>query len=201
LQFIPGTFIKEQYGELRIDFSLKNSLILTNEEAISLFQITESKDGILLYRATMHGFESEAFHEKCDGKENTLTIIKTDGNYVFGGYTAAKWSSDKLQKSRYIADTKAFIFSKRRDGVSCNHKFMVENANNAIFGNTRFGPTFGHDIVITDKSNTSIGSWTNLGNKYHYPPENGDGRSFLAGSYDQWLTTEIEVYQIEKFIC
>ena len=47
------------------------------------------KVGNLLYRATRDGFTASAFHEKCDGKENTITIIKTNGNYVFGGHTSA----------------------------------------------------------------------------------------------------------------
>jgi hypothetical protein len=52
--------------------------------------------------------------------------------------------------------------------------------------------------LLKDKSNLNIGSYSNLGYKYDYPPENGDARTFLAGSYDKWLTTEIEVYQINN---
>ncbi len=199
LQFIPGTskFIKEQFGELKIDkLWLDISLILAEDETVSLAEMTESKDGILLYRASRDGFESLSFHNKCDGKENTITIIKTDGNYVFGGFTAAKWTSD----SKYSANSKSFLFSLRRNGISCNHKFMIKNEKYSIYGHPNYGPTFGsgHDIFIKDKSNINIGSFTNLGWAYHYPPENEDNYSFLAGSYDDWLTTEIEVYQINK---
>jgi hypothetical protein len=56
-----------------------------------------------------------------------------------------------------------------------------------------------HDIEIIDNSNSITGSVTNLGYGYHRAPENGeDSRFFLSGSYDKWLTTEIEVYQINK---
>jgi hypothetical protein len=160
--------------------------------------MTESTNGTLLYRATTDGFEASSFHEKCDGKGNTITIIKTNGNYVFGGFTAAKWSSSR----RYTEDTKAFIFSVRRKGISCKYKFMVKNENEAIYGHPNYGPTFGNeDFVIKDKSNINISSYSsysNLGWAYHYPPENEDNYSFLAGSYDDWLTTEIEVYQINN---
>ena len=75
---------------------IKNSLILTNEdECLPLFKMTRSSTGRLLYRATRDGFTAEAFHLKCDGKENTLTIIRNNLDYVFGGYTTAKWLSDK----------------------------------------------------------------------------------------------------------
>ena len=153
----------------------------------------------LLYRATADGFEAKSFHAKCDGKANTITIIKTNGNYVFGGYTAAEWTIIDYYGT-YIADSKAFIFSLRRNGISCNHKLMVKTANHAIYGYLDYEPTFGggHDIYIKDQSNTNIGSITNLSNSYDYPPENGDSNSFLAGSYNGWLTTEIEVYQINN---
>ena len=44
----------------------------------------------LCYRATNHGWSSSTFHSYCDGKGNTVTIIKKD-QYVFGGYTDIPW--------------------------------------------------------------------------------------------------------------
>ena len=170
------------------------SLVLTEEEALTLSQMTEFKDGLLLYRATTDGFEAKSFHAKCDGKENTITIIKTNGNYVFGGYTAAKWTSE----GTYYKDSKAFIFSLRRTGISCNHKFMVKDTNYAINALYTFGPIFGKNILITDKSNKYPGSVTELGENYEYPPKIEDAKTFLAGSLNNWLTTEIEVYQINR---
>jgi hypothetical protein len=140
--------------------------------------MTESKDGILLYRASRDGFEASSFHEKCDGKKNTITIIKTNGNYVFGGYTAIKWE----RNFGYIPDSKAFIFSLRRSGVSCNHKLKVKHENYAIYGDSIYGPIFG-DFLIIDRSNINIGSNSNLGWAYDYPSENKDRQSFLAGSF------------------
>ena len=64
-----------------------NSFILTKQDVISLSSMTSFTDANLLYQATRDGFSAKAFHQKCDGYQNTLTIIKTNGNYVFGGYT------------------------------------------------------------------------------------------------------------------
>jgi hypothetical protein len=128
---------------LRIKW-LECSFVLTKEEALTLSQMTESKDGLLLYRATSDGFKASAFHAKCDGKENTITIIKTNANYVFGGYTAAKWTSN----DKAIIDPKTFIFSLRRNGISCSHKIMLKYANYEIFGDKKCGPIFDRDIVI-----------------------------------------------------
>ncbi len=53
----------------------------------------KSSKGILLYRSTRDGFTSQAFHSKCDGKGKTITIIKSNLDYVFGGYASSVWNS------------------------------------------------------------------------------------------------------------
>ena len=45
---------------------------------------------LLCYRATSHGWGNTIFHQKCDHKRNTVTIIRK-GSYVFGGYTDIPW--------------------------------------------------------------------------------------------------------------
>ena len=45
---------------------------------------------VLCYRASTHGWAGSTFHSRCDGKRDTVTIIKT-GQYVFGGYTDLPW--------------------------------------------------------------------------------------------------------------
>ena len=44
----------------------------------------------LCFRACTHGWAASTFHSRCDGKRNTVTIIKV-GQYVFGGYTDIPW--------------------------------------------------------------------------------------------------------------
>jgi hypothetical protein len=170
---------------------------LTNEERASLVEMTKSSKGILLYRATRDGFTSQVFHSKCDGKGNTITIIKNNLNYVFGGYASSAWNSS----GSYINDPNAFLFSLRRAGVSFKDKFTVKSAVDALHGNSGYGPTFGggHDIRICNKSNTNFGSYSEFGHSYNLPngyTYGGNARDFLAGNYNQWKTTEIEVYQI-----
>ena len=101
--------------------------------------MTKSSKGILLFRATRDGFTSKAFHLKCDGKGNTITIIKNNLNYVFGGYASSAWHSS----GSYTNDPNAFLFSFRRAGVSFKDQFAVKVAANALIGNTGYGPIFG----------------------------------------------------------
>ncbi len=164
---------------------------------MSLFEMTKSSDGILLYRATRDGFNGQAFHSKCDGKENTITIIKSHLNNVFGGYASSAWNSS----GTWINGPNAFLFSLRRAGVSFNDKFTVKSTEHALCGNSSYGPIFGggNDIFICNQSNTHSGNSCNFGHSYNLPDGytyGGNARDYLAGNHDEWTTTEIEVYQI-----
>ncbi len=162
-----------------------------------LVELTKSSKGTLLFRATRDGFDSQAFHSKCDGKGNTISIIKSNLDYVFGGYASSAWNSS----GGFINDPNAFLFSLRRAGVSFKDKFTIKQTEYALQGNSGYGPTFGYgyDIYICNQSNTKMGSYCNFGYSYNLPDGytyNGNARDFLAGNYNQWKTTEIEVYQI-----
>ena len=179
---------------------LTDSAIMNRQECLSLIKMTNCKVGVLLYRATRDTFNTVIFHQKCDGVKNTISIIKNDLDYVFGGYASSAWNSS----GQYINDPNAFIFTLRRNGkFECN-KFMVKNANvaNGTNGTSAYGPTFGagHDIYIINNSNANMGSSSNFGHSYSLPDNIVYGtdiaKNFLAGNHNQWLVTEIEVYQI-----
>ena len=47
------------------------------------------------WHAKTDGSAASTFHDKCDGKGPTVTIIKS-GSYIFGGYTDLSWQSEYL---------------------------------------------------------------------------------------------------------
>lgn len=161
--------------------------------------MTKAKNGKLLYRASRDGFTGKVFHSKCDNKANTITIIKNNLNYVFGGYTSSAWNSHSVT----VSDANAYIFSLRRNGISKCEKFAIKQAQDAVYSCSNYGPVFGGgyaDIFIINKSNVNFGSCTNFGDSYQLPDGYTKGcentKSYLAGNYNQWVTVEIEVYQI-----
>jgi hypothetical protein len=163
-----------------------------------LNNLTELK---LLYRASRDGFAAPSFHSKCDNISNTVIIIKTTSNSVFGGLTSAQWTSDW----GYIYDSNAFIFSLRRSGNSNKERFNVTNPDYAIYSYYWYGPTFGggNDIYVSDNSNKNSNSYSNFVHSYQLPQNltswSDEAKNYLAGSYT-WQTTEIEVYQVKLFI-
>jgi hypothetical protein len=95
-------FLEEaEYFELHGILDIKNPLInldsvvfLNDEEKRKLLELCNfsyKTKWKRLYRATIDGFFAKNFHTKCDGNANTLTIIKTTNNYIFGGYTTVAW--------------------------------------------------------------------------------------------------------------
>jgi hypothetical protein len=126
--------------------------------------MTKSSNGILLYRATRDGFTNQAFHSKCDGKGNAITIIKNNLNYAFAGYASSAWNST----GGFIKDPNSFLFSLRRAGVSFKDKFTAKEPQYTIYGYSNYGPVLG-DILINNQSNTTIGSYTSFGGSYNLP--------------------------------
>ena len=183
-----------------------DSLILSSSENSYLLSITNpTKRPALLYRATRDGFTRSGFYANCEGQRNTVSIYKTNYNHVFGAYTAVPWSNSTDRS--YVEDRTAFIFSLRRNQFSQpGQKFMINEPDKAIFRHSSFIQAFGSyvsekncDIRTTENSNTNNVSLTDFGGSFNLPVGYSKGqdntKSYLPGAVN-WLTTEIEVFQI-----
>jgi len=47
----------------------------------------------LIFNSSTDGYTASAWHSKCDNQGDTLTIVKTTNDEVFGGYTNIPWTS------------------------------------------------------------------------------------------------------------
>lgn len=194
-----------------------DSLILSSDEQSSFINLIPSiKTSSLLYRGSRDGFNAFSFHSKCDGIRNTITIVKNNLNYVFGGYTNSTWSSSNPPK--YMYDANAFIFTLNRNkNNSLFQKFLVNDRTKAIWCNAALGPTFGFwsgkqnfsDIMIAFRNNVSsitgtpkYGNYADFGASYSLPQGINYGsiesRKFLTGQFKQWEVSEIEVFLISQ---
>jgi hypothetical protein len=160
----------------------------------------------LIYRASQDGYEAAKFHSKCDNKPNTLIIIKSTNDNVFGGYTEQTWNDGgchimnsprrNFDPNIYKSDPNSFIFSLTN---KLNKPIKIKwSKNNGIYCNSNYGPVFGGgcDLYIADKSNINTRSSSNLGHSYIHPDyacESNEAKSFLAGSFN-FQVSEIEVY-------
>ena len=83
------------------EFSMPSTILQDNESFRSDLHrflspaVASDFNWLLCYRASEDGWEASTFHGNCDGKENTVTIIKK-GAYVFGGYSDIPWGKKQL---------------------------------------------------------------------------------------------------------
>jgi hypothetical protein len=192
-------YLKQKILKFKLKFGCDfDSTILDKDQRSAIYRLCEfpsAKKWKLQYRATRDGFSAQDFHNKCDGIENTFTVIKSEHGNIFGGFTEKAWNSSDY----YNLDPKAFIFSL------CNKENKPFKVNctkgvHAIGCSPKFGPRFGnfhgHDISIDSDSNVSQKSWTSFGSSYRhsdYPHNTRKTMAILAGSH-YFKTLEIEVF-------
>ena len=82
--------------------NLEESIILSSELEIFSNKLKEwlprTGNWHICWRAGRHGWNSTIFHEKCDGKKPTLTlvnVVKENKNFTFGGYATRSWGGCK----------------------------------------------------------------------------------------------------------
>jgi len=161
--------------------------------------LSKTQEWKAIYIATRDGFSGNIFHQKCDNITPTITIIKTPNGNIFGGYTPCNWI---VSTNGYLYDQNSFLFSLINT-LGKPLKIVHSGSNlNSIYSIANYGPTFGsgHDIYCCNNSNTTSGSYSNLGYSFpltdlpNYAYDSNNAKNLLAGSYN-FLTSEIEVFQ------
>ena len=117
------------------DFQIDNMIALTSEENFFKFLYLVNKgldkvfnykipsEGKILYKATRDGFNSIEIHNKCDGWDNTITLILSNNKRLFGGFTDHSWDSFSGSKK----GNKSFLFS-----VDNNKVYYIKNDTYSI---------------------------------------------------------------------
>ena len=142
-----------------------------------------------LFSTARDGETAKAFHNKCDGKSNSLVLVKTKEGKRFGGFTSLHWSY--ASSGNYGSDSKAFLFSL--DKKKC-YNINPNSTSNAIVCNSSIGPVFGsgYDLYISNCFSTNRDSHTSQ-STYNYNNENYS----LNG--EQYFVPEVyEVYQLNN---
>jgi hypothetical protein len=72
-----------------IPFLQESDLITFDEDKklLKLWLNMEYAETTLIYKGTRDGFKASIFHQKCDGKGPTISIVQSDSDQIFGAYT------------------------------------------------------------------------------------------------------------------
>ena len=145
----------------------------------------------LLYKMSENGSSSKDFHKFCDNKGPTLTLIKTTGNAIFGGFTPLNWHQE--YKSEYDNKKKTFVFS-----LNLMEKFELKTSTrDAIFCGDYYGPTFGNcDTAAIYFSNSLKEGRSSAKEKSNFLPFKKLKLTKGEGLWDNFDTTEIEVFRV-----
>ncbi|GES83733.1 carbohydrate-binding module family 13 protein [Rhizophagus clarus] len=115
----------------------------------------------LILRGSRDGFTAEKFHEICDNKSRTISIIKVKGSdEILGGYNPIIWESrvSDLGSGEYSETKDSFIFSfNNKKDIKNNILSRVKDEKYAIDNDLNYGPSFGYgDLRLREVSNSCI---------------------------------------------
>ena len=166
------------------------------------------KDIKLLYRGSRDGFLAKTFHEKCNNKGETLVIIKSNEDYIFGGYTEINWDNTiwngvigEKNNARRDGKGNEFVFTLKNPHniPPCKFNMKKEWLNHSICCDGKRGPIFGcNDIRIENECNVKSNKFTYFDfqpGEYCFDDTTGKKRLLFTGT-KTYTVKEIEVYNI-----
>lgn len=72
-------------------------------------KILKSQKYIVSNRRSRDGYSANDFHNKCDNKGKTLTIVRSERGNIFGGFADCEWTSRDLTVRDGLK--KSFVFA------------------------------------------------------------------------------------------
>ena len=154
----------------------------------------------LIYTASQDGFQASDFHRCCDGKGETVSVLKSSEGFLFGGYTDVPWHNPSLGSWNY--STKSFLFSFKSfltGGVPVKLTLNDGNNSRAVYHCNTNGLVFGYGPCImfpADNSSKACKTTWNGGHTYHFPPGITDNQ-WLVGKYHFWVS-DVEVFSLHS---
>ena len=139
----------------------------------------------LLFRATKDGDSASIFHNKCDNIRHTLTLVKTNNGFIFGGYTSENWNGSGIYKK----DDKAFCFS-----IDLQKIYKNKKTDKSIYCNNNFMPVFGDYFFAVYNNCLSKGGMMNDGLNNRY--DNQLKENEINNGEQYFGITEVEVFEI-----
>ena len=188
--------INSTWSEIKKNKTLEFDSILLNETKRcdeflqKIYEWTGGKNMELFYRGTRDGMSAQQFHNRCNNKGPTISLIKNEKGYNFGGYAAIDWES--YGDYRYAPDS--FIFTLTNMYNIEPTKFNNIGIRYSIYDHSSNGPNFGGGFDIS----TFNSNYTNF--PHSYQDVLGKGYSIFKGDKDKnnYNLKEIEVFKLIK---
>ena len=127
--------------------------------------------------------DSNQFHSKCDGKENTVTIVKSKNGRKFGGFANKAFHSSNV----WISDPNCFVFS-----LLHKEYYYYNNNGKMTYGSSSYGPLWGsgHDLYM---ASGCLNNKTSTTNQYSFDYK---GKSNALSGGTNFQAEDYETYQL-----
>jgi len=177
-----------------------NSNIIKNNESIDfVYKYLGKKNNThkilskLIYRASSDGDTANVYHQKCDGIPNTLCIIETKNNLIFGGFCSIKIICEDGGRNR--EDKNAFVFS-----INLKKIYLPKPDQPSIHCNPSYGPIFGNNnsgyLFLVDSGGNFFKKGGFSCNKNYCPYDGFEKDYEINGGNRNFDIKEIEVFQL-----
>lgn len=143
----------------------------------------------LLYRGTEQEFNAEKFHQLCDNKGPTLTICKSEHDYIFGLSTTVPWQ----RNDNWVTNTgESFVFRVENADKLVKAR-LKDLKTEAILHSPSRLPSF-DSFQLYDKAHQND-NWTSVDYEYYNIPEDAkiDLKTYWGGA-ELFKLVELEVY-------
>jgi len=136
-------------------------------------------------------FSAALFHQHCNDISVLLVIVKSIKGNIFGAYSTVHFSSSNTQ----CQSTEGWLFSLMNPSGKPIRMSIYQNATNAIYDHSGYGPTYGgnYDLHISNNCLNDAASYSNISNTY-MPPRIASNNTFLDGQ-QQFQVDEIEIFE------
>jgi hypothetical protein len=160
----------------------------------------QGKKAQLLYRGSLHGFTAKDFHDHCDNKPFTVTLIQDENQSIFGGFTPLAFPKNTRNGTKLPDPSgESFLFSLHNHHGRAPLKFPLRPApkNMAITYNGRNEPVFGEeDLVVKPEGNNLFVLTRRFGTYYDNAAVASVTFLTRPGSSGSVKVKEIEVFEI-----
>jgi hypothetical protein len=183
----------EEHIDMTPPFVADSAIVCDGAHAAALHEwIGAGKETELLYRGTRDGLTPQSFHQRCDNKGPTLTVVKSTCGYLCGAYTDQSWLRGN---GAHAQSQVTFVFSLTSPHVTQPTKFEIEpnQYGSAVYHYTRYGAAFtiGHVYFLSNQGATCSSS---LNSGYF---QNPTGVANLAAN-TSFAAAEMEVYAVRR---
>ena len=152
----------------------------------------------LVYRASRDGDDVLEFHKRCDEIGPNVTLVKTEKNKRFGGFTFCNWGIpqkylEKMKSNAGILKQDQYSFCFSLDLKKMYYHDDRKGKEDAIFCSKKFGPTFCSNIFAINNNMLSKGGYCTRKKTSYF---SGQSKDYEISGEKTFNIKELEVYEI-----